>query len=141
MFPKLPSVARICAITRSLVLSRTLHTSSTRLDIFKIQDTADFDDRVLKNPKLVIVDFFATWCGPCKIMGPRLETIVGSKDVGGQVDLAMVDVDEQESLAGKYRVSTIPAVFALKNGQIVDQFVGQKDEDELKRFIANVMKK
>ncbi|KAH9387961.1 thioredoxin 2 [Tyrophagus putrescentiae] len=92
-----------------------------------------------KKDKLVVVDFFATWCGPCKTMGPRLETIVGGRAT--EVDLALVDVDQLDGLAAEFKVSVIPAIFALKNGKPVDQFVGQKDEDQLKAFIDGALKK
>lgn len=97
-------------------------------------------EKVLKNDKLVIVDFFANWCGPCKIMGPRLELLVGSSDTADHVDLAMVDVDKVESVASLYSVSIIPAVFAVKGGQVIDQFVGQRDMDQLKSFISRARK-
>lgn len=117
-----------------------LHLSSRCNEIFRIQDEADFKEKVLsKKDKLVVVDFFATWCGPCKTMGPRLETIVGGRAT--EVDLALVDVDQLDGLAAEFKVSVIPAIFALKNGKPVDQFVGQKDEDQLKAFIDGALKK
>lgn len=97
-------------------------------------------EKVLKNDKLVIVDFFANWCGPCKIMGPRLELLVGSSHTRDYVDLAMVDVDKVESVTSLYSVSIIPAVFAVKGGQVIDQFVGPRDMDQLKLFISRARK-
>lgn len=118
----------------------SLHLTSRCNEIFSIQDEADFKEKVLqKKDKLVVVDFFATWCGPCKTMGPRLETIVGGRS--NEVDLALVDVDNLDTLAGEWKVTTIPAVFAVKNGKAVDQFIGQKDEDQLKTFIEGALKK
>lgn len=124
-----------------LTVSRSsLHLTSRCNEIFRIQDEADFKEKVLeKKDRLVVVDFFATWCGPCKTMGPRLETIVGGR--AKEVDLALVDVDELEGLAGEWKVTVIPSVFAVKNGKPVDQFVGQKDEDQVKAFIEGALKK
>ena len=66
-------------------------------------------------------------------MVPRLETIIGSTK--GKVHLAKVDVDEQESLASKYDVTALPTVIAVKNGKVVDQFVGVKDDDVIQAFV------
>jgi len=106
-------------------------------DIFKIQDEDDYKEKVLNNKNVVLVDFFATWCGPCKMLEPRLETIVGGK--AGRIDLAKVDVDENETIASQYQVSSVPAVFALKNGKVIDQFVGLKDDDQLRAFVGKVL--
>nr|XP_027200599.1 thioredoxin, mitochondrial-like [Dermatophagoides pteronyssinus] len=121
--------------------SRSIYLSEKRLDIFKIQDENDFKEKVLENSqkKLIILDFFATWCGPCKQLTPRLETIIGGQST--KVDLAKVDVDELEQLAAEYQVQTIPAIFAIKNGKIIDQFVGRRDDDELKSFIDGALAK
>lgn len=80
-----------------------------------------------------------SWCGPCKQLTPRLETIIGGQST--KVDLAKVDVDELEQLAAEYQVQTIPAIFAIKNGKIIDQFVGRRDDDELKSFIDGALAK
>ncbi|OTF77949.1 hypothetical protein BLA29_000314 [Euroglyphus maynei] len=111
------------------------------MEIFKIQDENDFKEKVLENSekKLIILDFFATWCGPCKQLTPRLETIIGGQTT--KVDLAKVDVDELEQLAAEYQVQTIPAIFAIKNGKIIDQFVGSRDDDQLKAFIDGALAK
>jgi len=115
----------------------TLYTSPIVQDIYKVQDEADFKSKVLNSKKLVLVDFFATWCGPCKMLTPRLESIVGAKGV----DLAKIDVDELDGLAGQYNISSVPSVFAMKNGKVLDQFTGLKDDDQLENFIDNALKK
>lgn len=135
----------------------SIHTGVPCKDIFKVQDEADFKAKVIESKKLVILDFYATfvcllnkyhflmfcfcfrWCGPCRQLGPRLETLIGSK--GDSVDLAKVDVDELETLAGEYNVSTIPSVFAIKNGKIVDNFVGSIDDDKLDSFLEGALAK
>lgn len=94
-----------------------------------------------KNKNLVILDFYATWCGPCKLLTPRLETLIGSKKGEASVDLAKVDIDELDELAAEYNVMSVPSVFALKKGVVVDSFVGLKDEDQLEAFLTKALSK
>jgi len=81
----------------------------------------------------VVVDFSATWCGPCKMLTPRLESAVaGTEDA---VDLAIVDIDDLGELAMEHDVSAVPTVLGIKNGEVVDRFVGLIDDDKLAAFI------
>lgn len=73
------------------------------------------------------------------MLTPRLEAIAGKMFT--EIDLAKVDVDELDTVAGQYNVSSIPAIFAVKNGKIVDQFIGSKNDDQLDSFIAEALKK
>ena len=85
----------------------------------------------------VVVDLWAEWCGPCKTLGPILEQVVG--ETQGQVVLAKVDVDTNRQTADAFQVQGIPAVYALKDGKIVDGFVGAKPEAEVRAFIAGLL--
>ena len=84
--------------------------------------------------KLTIVDFWAVWCGPCRVLKPLLHKIAGEHP---EIQLLTVDVDANQELAAEYDINSIPAVFMFKNGEIVDSFVWVMPEDEiLKRINA-----
>jgi putative thioredoxin len=85
----------------------------------------------------VLVDFWAPWCGPCKQLGPLLEKVV--REARGALRLAKVNVDVERGVAGQLGIQSIPAVFAFKNGQPVDGFVGALPESQIKAFIQRLM--
>jgi len=85
----------------------------------------------------VIVDFWAPWCGPCKQLGPLLEKVV--TEANGAVRLVKVDIDQSPEVAQSLRVQSIPAVFAFKNGQPVDGFVGALPESQIRAFVAKLV--
>ncbi|HET9731040.1 MAG TPA: thioredoxin [Acidimicrobiales bacterium] len=84
----------------------------------------------------VVVDLWAPWCGPCKTLGPILESVVQSTD--GAVELAKVNVDENPAIAQAFRVQSIPAVYALKNRQVVDSFIGALPEAAVAEWVARL---
>jgi len=87
----------------------------------------------VKNPKPVIVDCKADWCGPCRVIGPKLSKAVG--ETNGAVELAIVDVDASPDIAEKLSVSGIPAVFGFHNGKKVDSFVGSLPDAQVTAFV------
>lgn len=115
------------------LIRRCLSTSYARRDTFTIQDEEDFKAKVLSNPDPVIVDFSATWCGPCKMLTPRLDAAIAATE--GKVHLAVVDIDELGDLAIDHGVQAVPTVIAMKGGKEVDKFVGLLDEDKLAAFV------
>lgn len=100
--------------------------------------TADnFETEVLQKSMQtpVLVDFWATWCGPCKTLGPILEKLAG--EYHGAFELAKVDVDKEQQLAGAFQVRSVPTVFLVKDGQLVDGFPGALPEGQLREFLKH----
>src|SRR3989344_4080069 len=90
----------------------------------------NFDEEVLKSKTPVLVDFWAAWCGPCKIMGPIVEE-VAKKLEGKPVKVAKMNVDENQETPGKYGIMSIPTLMIFKNGQVVDTMVGVQAKEKL----------
>jgi len=92
-------------------------------------DESNFDREVTQGDKPVIVDFWAEWCGPCKMIAPMLDEIAREK--AGAVKIAKVNVDENQSLSFKYNIRAIPALLFFKNGQLRDQVIGVTSKKDL----------
>ena len=97
----------------------------------KIVNTEEFN--ALMNEDAVLVDFFATWCGPCKMLAPVLEEV--SEEYAGKVNFFNVDVDENPDLAMQYKIMNIPALIVLKKGEKVDAQVGFAPKENIVEFI------
>ena len=100
---------------------------------------SEFKQEVLDSDTPVLVDFWAEWCGPCKTLGPILEELTES--YGGAFRMAKVDVDANPMLASQFGAQSIPMVFALFKGGLVDRFAGAMPRQELKRFIDSVLER
>ena len=100
----------------------------------RLINSTDFP-ALVQDDKLLVVDFFATWCGPCKKLSPTLDEV--SEEFGDRVNIVKVDVDESEDLAMTYGMRSVPTVLFFKKGQQVDKFVGALPKSEIVSKIEN----
>ena len=100
---------------------------------------ANFDQEIAAYEKPVVVDFFATWCGPCEVLGPVLEKVAES--FGDKVVLAKVNVDQFPATSGKFNIDRIPNVILFKDGKPVDSFIGLMPEPTIKTWLENALNK
>lgn len=99
----------------------------------------NFDERVFHSKLPVLVDFFARWCGPCRMISPSLEELAEKYD--GKLILAKVDVDESPAVATKLGVVSIPTISLFYDGELMDKFVGLKEKDDIEIFIKENLQK
>jgi len=92
-----------------------------------------FEEIVLKSDKPVVVDFWASWCGPCRMVAPIMEEL--ANDFDGKVQIAKVNVDEQGELAAQFRIMSIPTVLVFKNGEVAEKIVGARAKEEFAELI------
>jgi len=102
------------------------------MSVAKVSD-ADFDTEVLKASGPVVVDFWAEWCGPCRMIAPALEEIAGA--MGEKVKIVKVNVDENTGIATKYGIMSIPTLMIFKNGEMVARQVGAAPKQKLEQWI------
>ncbi|KAH8278275.1 hypothetical protein KR044_009430 [Drosophila immigrans] len=117
---------------------RAFSVSTQRWEIFKVQSSEEFENKVKKSQTPVVVDFFATWCNPCKMLTPRIENIVGEQ--AGSIKLAKVDIDEHSELALDYDVAAVPVLMIMQDGKEVQRMVGLQDEDKIRAWVATAVK-
>ncbi|HCA72295.1 MAG TPA: thioredoxin [Ruminococcaceae bacterium] len=95
-------------------------------------------EKILKSSKVVLCDFWATWCGPCQMLAPVIEQLAEEYD--GRVTVVKIDVDQNQDLAAEYRVMSIPTVFVFQNGSPIDSKVGAMPIDEYRKMLDSVLK-
>ena len=103
------------------------------MGVGKVSDT-NFDAEVLKSKEPVVVDFWAEWCGPCKMIAPALEEIAGS--LNGKVKIVKLNVDENPATAQKYGIMSIPTLMLFKNGELASRQVGAAPRQKLEQWIT-----
>ena len=95
--------------------------------------TEEFNKEVLESDKPVLVDLWADWCGPCKMLGPVLEQVAGEQD---DVKIVKVNVDEEQAIAEKYNIRSIPTLLLFKNGECVAKSIGFISREQVLQFIG-----
>jgi thioredoxin 1 len=100
-----------------------------------IGTSENFEKEVLKSSVPVVVDFWASWCGPCKMLSPIVDKVSEMPEYKGKVHFMKVNVDEQPDLAGKYNIMSIPTLMIFKKGKLVDARLGAMPESELRSWV------
>ena len=98
------------------------------MSVLKIT-SENFEEEVLKSDKKVLIDFYADWCGPCKMMSPIIDKI--AEEQGDNVKVGKINVDENQDLAMEYNVMTIPTIMIINDGEIQKTFIGVTDKNEI----------
>ncbi len=96
-----------------------------------------WDNEVLKASGVVVVDFWAVWCGPCRMVAPTIEEL--AKEYAGKVKVGKLNTDENSDIASKYKIMGIPTIMFFKNGQKVDQIVGAVPKQQIKAKIDSLL--
>lgn len=104
-------------------------------NIATLTDT-NFEDEVIKSGTPVLVDFWAEWCGPCKMLGPILDELAGEYD--GRVKVGKVNIDEHQKVAADYGIRAIPTLLLFKDGRVAEQIVGLRSKRDLKASLDRV---
>ena len=104
--------------------------------MLKHVDENNFKKEIIDAKKVILVDFFATWCGPCQLLGPILEKISNSR---AEFDIAKVDVDQAQELAIKYGIEVVPTMLIFKDGQVMQILEGVRSEEEIVSEVSKYM--
>lgn len=123
---------------RNDLVNYKLGTNNTIINIMALEFTeSNFDELALQSDKPVLVDFWAEWCGPCRMVGPIVEEL--SNDFEGKAIIGKVNVDENPNISAKYGIRNIPTILFLKNGEVVDKSVGAVPKNVLAEKLNNQM--
>jgi thioredoxin 1 len=106
------------------------------VNALKVED-ASWDSEVMKAPELVMVDFWAVWCGPCQMVAPIVDEL--ANEYAGKVKVRKLNTDENPEVAGRYQVMSIPTILFFKNGQVVEKLVGARPKRQFKEMIEQLL--
>lgn len=97
---------------------------------------SNFESEVISSPTTVAVDFWAAWCGPCRMLAPIMEQV--AEDLGDKVKVTKLNVDENPATAGKYGIMSIPTVLAFRNGEVIGRSVGVKSKQDMENWLQSL---
>lgn len=100
-------------------------------------DTETFDQEVLKSDRPVLVDFWAPWCAPCRMVGPIVEEL--ATEFSGKVKIGKLNTDDHPKIAQRYRIMSIPTLILFQNGKVLDTVIGAQPKAQLKSFIESAL--
>ncbi|KAL7414840.1 putative thioredoxin [Mrakia frigida] len=122
-------------VLKSSLTSRAFSSTPRKCAIFASATEEVFSSEVLSKTdgRLVLVDFYAEWCRPCKMLAPTLHKVAEKEEL--DIDLVTVDTEDLQEIAAKYKISSLPTVFAFRNGEPVDKFVGMRNEQAVIDFV------
>ncbi|XP_039294449.1 thioredoxin, mitochondrial [Nilaparvata lugens] len=120
------------AVCRRLASRRSIHLAGATQKSFTINDNDHFVQNVMNSSVPVIVNFHAEWCEPCHILTPKLNELIETRD---DINLATVDVEKCAELVHTFEVKAVPAVIAIRNGLVIDKFIGLVDGDMIDSLI------
>jgi thioredoxin 1 len=103
----------------------------------KAVTTKEFETEVLNSPQPTVVDFWAVWCGPCKMIAPHVDAI--AEEYAGRANVVKVNVDEEREIAERYAIMSIPTLLFFKNGKVVDQIVGVAPKATISDKLASLL--
>jgi thioredoxin 1 len=106
-------------------------------DLVAKADTANWDEEVLKSSELVMVDFWAVWCGPCQMVAPIVDEL--AKEYQGKLKVMKLNTDEAPEVAGRYQIMSIPSILFFKGGQVVEKIVGARPKPQFKQIIDSLL--
>lgn len=93
----------------------------------------NYEEEVLKSEKTVLIDFYADWCGPCRMMSPIIDEI--AEEMEGKIKVGKINVDDNQELAMEYGVMSIPTIVVIKNGQVAKTFIGVREKSEIEEAL------
>ncbi len=99
----------------------------------KVLNNSEFYNKIKNSDKLVVIDFFATWCGPCKMLTPIFESL--SNEMSDKVDFGKIDIDRSLEVAQEFNIVSVPTMIIFKNGKMVEKMVGFSPKEQLKSKI------